>query len=458
MASTVRRTSSNMTSFHVGRRDFLRACTVITAAAGLPSWVQARRADAAPMEPKATEKSGLGIALVGCGGMGSYDLSIASEFGQVVALCDVDTNRLAKLGEKYPKAVRFKDFRELVASPLVHVVINGTPDHWHTLVNLAAIQAGKDVYSEKPLTLTIDEGRRLVKAVKQYRRVLQTGSQQRSNARFQFAVELVRQGRVGTLKHITTFLPSGPHGGPFSTAPVPVGLDWDMWQGQAPAMEFVPERCHGTFRYFWEYSAGTLTDWGAHHNDIALWALGLPEDKAGPVLVQGHALRDPVPKGYSFPSTYWLNYTYANGVTHTCRTVENEGGSGQSLGREPSPGQYSNGVLLEGNDGWIFVNRSKIMASDAAILHDPGKVQADFGSANRNHFLNFFDCVRSRQNPVCHPGVGHRSVSLCHLGAIAIRLGRALRWNPASERFVEDREADSWVSRPQRKPYTYSMI
>ncbi len=443
--------------FHIPRREFLRRCAVITTASTAPLWL---RSQASPLpDPKPLAPNDRpGIALVGCGGMGNYDLTIAAKLGEVVALCDIDAERLGKTAEKYPSARKLKDFREVMAMPGVHVVINGTPDHWHTFVNLAALRAGKDVYSEKPLTLTIDEGKRLVRAVGDSRRVLQTGSQQRSNARFQLAVELVRGGRIGKLKHILTSLPSGRHGGPFSTARVPAGLDWDTWLGQTPAMDYVPERCHMSFRYFWEYSAGTLTDWGAHHNDIALWALGLPLNEAGPVEVQGHALRDPIPGGYSFPSTYWVNFRYANGVTHTCRTVETEGGSGQTLHPIPPPGQYENGIMFEGNDGWIFVNRGKLIASDAAILQDPARVNADFGSSNLNHFSNLFECVRTRKQPVCHAEVGHRSVSLCHLGAIAIRLERPLKWNPKTERFVGDRDADGWIARPQRKPFSYGMI
>lgn len=446
----------SMHSFHIRRREFLRNCAVITSVSTFPDWMRTPARAAESKMPSAADRPG--IALVGCGGMGSYDLSIASKFGDVVALCDADANRLAKTGEQYPAARRFKDFRELMAMPQVHVVVNGTPDHWHTLVNLAAIRAGKDVYSEKPLTLTIDEGKRLVQAVRKYRRVLQTGSQQRSNARFQYAVELVRGGRIGRLKHILTSLPSGPRSGPFSPAMVPPGLDWDLWQGQTPATDYIPEKCHGTFRYFWEYSAGTLTDWGAHHNDIALWALGLPLEEAGPTEIHGHALRDPIPGGYSFPSTYLVHYRYANGVTHTCRTVDSEGGSGQTLDPAFPPGQAANGVMLEGSDGWLFVNRSKLIASDPAILQEPTKTNADFGSSNLNHFNNFFECVRSRKDPVCHAEVGHRSVSLCHLGAVAIRLGRTLRWNPKVEQFRGDREANSWLARPQRKPYSYDML
>jgi hypothetical protein len=253
-------------------------------------------------------------------------------------------------------------------------------------------------------------------------------------------------------------LPSGRHGGPFSSSPVPPELDWNTWQGQTAAHDYVKERCHGSFRYWWDYSAGTLTDWGAHHNDIALWGLGLPLAEAGPVRIEGHALRDPVPGGFSFPSLYLVRYTYANGVTHTCRTVETEDPAGGTVKTQPPPGQTPNGVMFEGNNGWIFVNRGKIEASDPAILQEPLSKKTVELYASDNHMGNFFDCVRSRKAPICEAEVGHRSVSVCHLGGIAIRLGRPLQWDPRKERFVGDREADKWIGREQRAPFNYTMV
>jgi predicted dehydrogenase len=386
--------------------------------------------------------------------MGSYDLSDAAKIGEVVALCDVDATHLAKLREKYPKAATFHDFRQLVLRPDVHVVVNGTPDHWHTLINLAALRAGKDVYSEKPLTLTIDEGKRLVKEVTQRKRVLQTGSQQRSDLRFQLATYLVRSGRIGRLQHIITSLPAGRYGGPFAASPIPAGFDWDFWQGQAPAHEFVVERSHGSFRYWWDYSEGTLTDWGAHHNDVALWGMDL--DHSGPFEIEAHTLREPVPGGFSFPSTYRVEYRYAIGVTHTCKTVESEDPAGTTIG-QPPPGQMPNGVRFEGTDGWIFISRNKIEASKPEILQDPAR-DSNFGPAHGNHVANFFDCVRTRRRPNADVVIGHRAVSVCHLGAIALRLGRKIRWNPDRERFVDDPEADRYLARAQRAPYNYNFI
>lgn len=443
-----------MTPFHIPRRNFLRSLCVITSTATLPAWTT-RGAAPAPL-PRPGDSARPGVALIGCGGMGNYDLKDALPYADVVALCDVDAARLAETGAKYPAATRHADFREVLRLKSVDAIINATPDHWHTLVNLAALRAGKDVYSEKPLTRTLDEGLRLVREVGQRRRILQTGSQQRSDLRFKLAIRWVQTGRIGQLRHILTSLPSGRHGGPFAASAVPAALNWDVWQGPAPQHDYVAERCHGSFRYWWDYSAGTLTDWGAHHNDVALWALG--SAIRGPVSIAAQALRDPVPGGFSFPSLYRVEYTYANGVTHTCQTVESETPSGGTSGPTP-PGQMPNGVLFQGSDGWLFVSRNKIEASHAAILQDQD-AQTDFGPAHPSHVADFFACVGSRQTPAAPVDVGHRAVSLCHLGAIALQQGRALRWDPASERFQGDgaREANPLRARPLRAPYNYEYV
>ncbi len=443
-----------MPPFFMPRRDFLKRLSIITTVSTLPAWV-ARSAEG-EARPKPAGSARPTVALVGCGGMGNYDLKDAAKFADVVALCDVDAIRLKATGALYPQATLHADFREVVRLPRVDAIINGTPDHWHTLINLAAIRAGKDVYSEKPLTLTIDEGLRLVREVKQSRRILQTGSQQRSDRRFRLAVHLVQSGRIGKLRHLLSSLPSGRHGGPFAGSAVPAELNWDVWQGQAPRKEYVKERCHSDFRYWWDYSEGTLTDWGAHHNDIALWGQG--PAILGPVSVSAQALRDPVPGGYSFPSLYRVEYTYANGVTHTCQTVSSESPSGGTTGPTP-PGQMTNGVLFQGSDGWIYVSRNQIQASQAEILQDPD-ARADFGPAHESHVGNFFACVASRQTPAASAEVGHRAVSVCHLGAIALRLGHTLHWDPAAERFKGEgaREANRHLSREMRAPYNYSYI
>jgi predicted dehydrogenase len=442
--------ASNLT-----RRKLLKSGATLAGALFLPRWyIKETAAHAAPEEPKSPNDRP-GILLVGCGGMGNADAGLASKFGNIVAVCDVDENHAGEKAEKLKAEARFSDFRKAIAHKGVDVVINATPDHWHTLVNIHAMRAGKDVYSEKPLTLTIDEGKKLIAVARETGRILQTGSQQRSNARFRLACELVRNGRVGKLQHIVTQLPSGPAAGPFDAKPAPAGLDWDFWLGQAPQVAYVPERCHVMFRFWYDYSGGTITDWGAHHNDIAQWANGT--ERSGPVTVEGKVLQDPIAGGYTTAPRYQVEYTYANGVALTCRTVATENFYGAPVG-EVKETDERNGVRFEGSDGWIFVNRQKIQSSRPEVLEQELRASAERLHVSNDHMGNFFECVRTRKATICEPEIGHRSVSVCHLGAIALRTGRKLNWDPAKEEFVGDAEANRYVSREMRKPWSYDAV
>lgn len=439
----------------LSRRSFLKSCSLAAAAGGLPAWFVERQLSAAPAQPLSPNDRP-GIGLVGCGGMGRVDAGLASRFGDIVAVCDVDESHADQAARQFAKAGRtpakYNDFRKLMERQDVQAIITATPDHWHTLVNMAAAKAGKDVYGEKPLTLTIDEGRRLAQTVRQRQTILQTGSQQRSDARFRLACELVRNGRLGKLREITVWLPAGLREGPFKAAPVPAGLNWDFWLGQAPKVDYLPQRCHLFFRYWYDYSGGTMTDWGAHHNDIALWAVGLP----GPVSVEGKPLAQPVPGGYTAYSEYEVKFTYGNGVVHHVRTTKADNIYG---GVEDPKGQR-NGVRFDGQDGWLWVNRGNLKASDPALLTKPlpDNAQRLYGSAD--HMGNFFDCVRSRKPPICDVEAGHRSASVCHLGAIALRTGLALEWDPAKEQFAGEHapEASRFIAREMRPPYDYSFV
>jgi predicted dehydrogenase len=443
-------------STRFSRREILKASAAGIALAGLPQW---SADEALAQDVKAPSKSPNerpGVLLVGCGGMGTGDAKNASRYGNIVAVCDVDKNHRDKVGDELKAEGRYSDFRKAMEHKGVDVVINGTPDHWHTLVNIHALRSGKDVYSEKPLTLTIAEGQKLVEVANQTGRVLQTGSQQRSDARFRLACELVRNGRLGNLQSVETILPSGLHGGPFKTSPVPPELDWDFWQGQTPFVDYVRERCHFSFRYWYDYSGGTMTDWGAHHNDIALWGLGL--ERSGPVTVEGKPLVEPVSGGFTAPSEYDVHYTYANGVKHHCHSTPINGPTGAATQRKPMPGERGNGVVFTGSDGWIFVTRGKIEASDPALLKQELPAGAERLYVSNNHMGNFFDCVKSRKQAICEPEIGHRSVSVCHLGVIAIRLGRKLNWDPAKEQFTDDNEANGYRAREMRKPWSLEAV
>jgi predicted dehydrogenase len=436
----------------LNRRRFLKTSAAIAAASTLPKWFveecEARPKPSRVLSPNEQPA----IALVGCGGRGRGDAGNASRFGRVVAVCDVDESHIAEAKKMFPDATGYKDFRKVMERDDIHVVVCGTVDHWHTLVSLAAMRSGKDVYCEKPLTLTIDEGKHLVRAMQKTKRVLQTGSQQRSNKDFRLACELVRNGRIGKLKHINTILPAGKLEGPFQTSPVPRELDWNFWQGPTADVDYVKERCHFNFRYWFEYSGGTMTDWGAHHNDIALWGSGF--ERSGPVSIESVRLSEPVPGGYTAVADYRIEYVYANGLTHTCESTRDN----TLTGGVANPDGKLHGIKFEGTDGWIWVTRGKIQASSPEILTEPLPSNATRLYVSDDHMGNFFDCVRSRKAPICEAEIGHRSASICHLGTISLRLGRKLKWNPEREKFIDDKMANEFLARKLRKPWSYDSV
>jgi predicted dehydrogenase len=437
-----------MNPTQLSRRHFLnRSIAAAAAATTLPAWFLEESFASQPTAAGG-QNDKPAVALVGCGGRGRGIAKGAAVFGRIVALCDVDEAHLAAAKKDWPDAEVAHDIRKIAERRDIEVVLCGTVDHWHTLVSSAAMRSGKDVYCEKPLTLTINEGKHLVRVVRETGRILQTGSQQRSDKRFRLACELVRNGRIGRLMHVDVFLPAGRREGPFAASSVPSGFDWDLWQGPTPAVDYIKERTHVTFRYWWDYSGGTMTDWGAHHNDIVLWAMGL--EHGGPVSIRGKPLAEMIPGGFTAASEYHVDYTYANGVTHTCRSTTANAWNGAVLDKN---GQQ-HGVKFTGSDGWIWVTRGEIMASDPELLVEPLAADAQRLYVSDDHMGNFFDCVRSRKSPICEAQIGHRSASLCHLGVIALRLGRELQWDPARETFPTDSEANQWLSRPMRKPWS----
>jgi predicted dehydrogenase len=449
--------SADRTPFQISRRSFLKRCSVVAAMTGLPLWMVERDLAAAAEPAKTLSPNDRpGIALIGCGGMGRADATNASGFGEIKAVCDVDDMHAAAavaqftIDGKAPDC--YSDFRKVMERDDIHIIINATPDHWHTLVNLGAAKAHKDVYGEKPLTLTIDEGRHLIKAVREAGIVLQTGTQQRSSQRFRLACELVRNGRIGQLQQANVWLPAGLRAGPFNPSAIPVGLNWDFWQGQAPETAYVRERCHVTFRFWYDYSGGTMTDWGAHHNDIAYWAIGL----LAPTEVSSTPLSQPIPGGYNAFADYAVNYTYANGIKLNIHTTKDDNIYGEKVNEV---GQR-NGIRFEGANGWIWVNRDGITASDPDLLKTPLPADAVRLYQSKNHMENFFDCVRSRALPICDVETGHRSATMCHLGAISLRTGHKFTWDPEQEKFTGEHAetGNSYVSRVMRKPYDYSLV
>jgi len=389
---------------------------------------------------KAPANSRITLGFIGVGSMGGGHLNtlLHNRRVEVRAVCDVDqgarkgaADRVRKVYGDRADCADYNDFRDLLDRKDIDAVVIATPDHWHALIAIAACRAGKDIYCEKPLTLTIEEGRELVRAVRRYGRVFQTGSQQRSDHRFRFACELVRSGRIGRVHTVRTGIGGGPTCGWEPDVDPPPGLDWNMWLGPAPYKPYTPRRCHYEFRWFYDYSGGKMTDWGAHHNDIAQWGLGM--DESGPIHIDG---RGEFPKDglYDTATRFTVVYTYANGVRLICSS---EG----------------HGCRFEGTDGWVHVDRGSIDANPKGLLE--AKLGADDVHLYRSpgHHEDWLRCVEDRRRPICDVAIGYRSVTVCHLGNISMRLGRPIRWDPQSEQIVGDDEAARWISKPMRAPW-----
>ncbi|MFM7073115.1 MAG: Gfo/Idh/MocA family protein [Planctomycetota bacterium] len=390
------------------------------------------------------------IGAIGLRYQGSVITREATAFGDVVAVCDVDRHVREQARASFGSvATLFEDYRDMLGRADIDVVLIGAPDHWHVKMAADACRAGKDVYVEKPLTLTVEEGRLLLPIVRETGRVVQVGTWQRSDQRFRQAAEMVRDGRLGKIRKVQVVLGKNPQGGPFETAPAPKHLNWEKWLGPAPLVPYTPERCHYTFRSWYEYAGGEITDTGAHHLDIAQWAIG--RQHSGPVRIEPVATMPRVANGYNVPVSYRVTLRYADGVE--VELLE-EGRSG---------------ILFEGERGRLFVSRGAITGApvddlarnplprDAYRLygHDDqsrpelaGKIDAI-----KNHMANFHDCTVSRKTPISDVVSQHRTASACHLANIACRVGRPLDWDPEAERIVGDAEASMLLSRVARDGY-----
>jgi len=379
----------------------------------------------------------LTMACVGVGGQGSGNMRAfhGSKEVRVIAVCDVDSSHCEAAAKAVGlgKEACFVDFREVVGREDIDLVSVGTPDHWHVPVSIAAVRAGKDVYCEKPLTLTIAEGRALADEAARYGRIVQTGSQQRSSSNFRLACELVRNGRIGKITEVTVGIPGNNRTcePTWEPMPVPPELDYDMWLGPAPWEPYHKQRCHYEFRFLLDYSGGQITNWGAHHLDIAQWGLGM--DDSGPVEVLG-AGEFPTTGLFTTATKTHFEVVYANGVRLTCAT----GGSG---------------TRFIGTDGMVYVDRGKLQTTPEALAKDTiGPDEIHLYESN-NHIRNFVECVKTRKQPICNAEVGHRSSTLCHLGNIAMLLKRKLQWDPVKEEFVGDRAANGMAARAMRSPW-----
>jgi myo-inositol 2-dehydrogenase / D-chiro-inositol 1-dehydrogenase len=369
--------------------------------------------------------------------------------GRIIAVCDVDRGHAyAVRGKHCSGADVYADYRKLLERDDVDAVLVAAPDHWHAKIAVNALKAGKAVYCEKPISLTVAEGQTLVRTVQETGGVFLGGTQQRTAWPFRTACELVRNGRLGPVRKVTVTLPEhliGDAEGPFAPCRPPKDLDWETWLGQAPLVPYCPERCHGSFRRWYEYSGGTLTDWGAHHLDVVHWALGIEE--SGPLAIVGKGDLPQVENGYNTPARFTVDLDYAGGVHVHVRT---------------DPTFDRNGIRFEGEAGSLFVNRVRLtgpavddlsrnpLPRDAVRLHDSPAAKEDVLA---HHLAHFFACVRRGVRPISDVVSQHRSASVCHLANISLRLGRRLTWNPDKEQIVGDSEASAMLSRWQRPPY-----
>jgi predicted dehydrogenase len=447
----------------ISRRQFLGS-TSFAAAAAVPyfSWQAPGLAD----EPT-SKNDRVAIGLIGAGNMGVGNLSTAAKWIDVMAIADADANRAAKANEKLSggKAQEYTDYREILDRKDIDVLHIATPDHWHTKPLIEAMLAGKDVYCEKPLTLTIDEGKLIRKVQKETGRVIQVGTQQRSQFQlFVKAIAMVADGRLGKIKKITAAIGGAPSSGPLPAVKVPEGLDWDRWLGPAPAVDYRASKnksnCHGTFRWWYEYSGGKLTDWGAHHVDIAVWALeqaGQAGEHGGPLRIGGTAthpvaFKDGMPVErdcFNTATGFLLNVAYPGDVELVIRH------------------DTDNGVTIEGDKGKIFVNRGRLTGAPVEALEDNplpedaiAKVYKNLpmvGDGRGAHWATFLHCVKTRQEPISDVHSHMRALNVCHLAGISARLGRELSWDAKAEQIAGDSQANAMLARAYRKGYEIQM-
>ncbi|VGO20164.1 Gfo/Idh/MocA family oxidoreductase [Pontiella sulfatireligans] len=422
---------------HPSRRNLLKSSAVLGVAAGFPAIVPSTVLGATAPSNQIT------IGGIGTGSMGMGNLKgfLNASGTRLLAVCDVDKKHRATakktIDNKYGNTdcAEYNDYRELLARDDIDAVFHALPDHWHGIICVAAANAGKDIYGQKPLARTIKEGRAIVDAVERNGVIWQTGSQQRSDSRFRMACELARNGRIGKVVRAEAGLPGGYGGGSAKPVPVPEGLDYDMWLGPAPEQpcrDFKNGGPHWNWRWVRDFSGGQITDWSGHNIDISHWGLGL--DRTGPVEVSG--------------TGKFADHDFFNVITEFDFDLKYAGGEHINVSNK-----HQTGVRFVGEEGWIQVTRTKIVASHPSILKDPIPSNGIHLYESRDHHKNFLDCIRSRKETICPAEVGHRSISAGLLGEIAIYTGRKLKWNPEIEEFIGDPVADGLLSRSMREPW-----
>jgi predicted dehydrogenase len=439
------------------RRKFLKT-SIAAAAAGavVPYFSWNERALA-----NGSANDRLQIACIGMGSMGTGDAQAHAGFGDIVAVCDVDSKRMeqAKHNERIGKgkADAYTDYRKILDRDDIDVVSVVTPDHWHVKIAIEALEAGKHVFCQKPLTLTLEENKLVRNACNKHGdKVFFIGTQQRSDkTRFLRAVNMVQKGLLGDIQKITVGIDGGPKGGPFPKTTPPQELDWNFWIGQAPLVDYIQRRCHYEFRWWYEYSGGKFTDWGAHHVDIATWAINHDAQGMGPTEIDGTDAHHPVPFEDGYPTVddcynsahdYAVNCKFPSGVE---MIVTSRG---------------DNGILFEGTKGRMFVNRGKISGKPIEENWDQGQfdeqdlVRLYRGKPFEGHKQNFYRCIREGGLPVSDVLSHVQTMNTCHLCTIAARLGRSIQWDPKSEQIINDDQAASFSARTPREGFEIPRV
>lgn len=450
------------------RRDFLKVATVgIPMILTSPTILAGVTVGAEPAEG-ANER--LRVGHIGLGGMGRGDASDFSNLADEVALCDVDGGNLAEAaksggigtkrdGQKVGTPDTYGDYRRVLDRNDIDIVAIGTCDHWHVKIAIEAMQAGKHVFCQKPLTFTIEEGELIRRACVKYSdRVFQVGTQQRAQRdQFALATLMIRKGLLGDIKKMIVNIGPSPVGGPFPLADVPETFDYEMWCGQCPKVPYRTERCLRTFRYWYEYAGGTFTDWGAHHLDFVHWALDYSAKGQGPTRITPTTVEHPVALKDGYPTT--------DDRFNTCTKFDIQCQFGDTEVRVCSHTPDGNGVLVEGTKGRMNVNREQIKGTpmeekwyDGVVTEDDFTALAHGKSFDGWHKRNFLTCVREGGLPISDAFSHVQAMNSCHLVAIAARLGRELVWNPTGEKFDGDEQAQSFTARERRVGYDIPQV
>ncbi len=443
-----------------GRRKFLQKISLAASGIiGLPTIIPA---SALGKNGYTAASDRINLALIGAGNQAENDVKgfLKDERVQVTGICDVNKQSTGywngkiggreyirnlvnetystQYGKRYKSCRGYEDFRDVIDRKDIDAVEVVTPDHWHAIPVLMAAAAGKDIYCQKPLTLTVREGRDISNAVKKYGVIFQTGSQQRSNFRFRHICELVRNGRIGELKTVTCGLPGGTPdfgktGHLTETIPVPKDFDYDMWLGPAPEAPYSPARTHVNYRWIMDYSGGMVTDWGGHHPDIAQW--GMNTEYTGPVSIQNARAKWADHPIWNTAVEFYFECLYENGVK---MIITNEA---------------EHGVTFTGTEGSVWANRGEYRSDPENLISSVIKDHETHLYSSDDHYRNFIDCVISRKETIAPAEVAHRSITLAHLGNIAMTLQENLDWNPVTEKFTNNAKANSMLTRPMRAPW-----